>query len=41
VESINRRITVQVNLGKKQDPVSKITRVKKELGEWPQVNRKS
>jgi hypothetical protein len=27
--SINRRITVQARLGKKQDPISKITRAKR------------
>jgi hypothetical protein len=32
VGSINRKITVQVCLGKKQDPISKITRAKMAAG---------
>jgi hypothetical protein len=32
IESINKRITVQASLGKKQDPISKINRAKKTGG---------
>jgi hypothetical protein len=31
-EALNRRILVQVNLSKKQDSISKITRVKRTVG---------